>query len=624
MRLFLALARRPSPPPSPTPIPHLRQLLSSCPACWNNFIGFFCQFTCSPNQSQFLDVVRVKNTTAFGLEVAAVNALVSQEFADGFYDSCSDVTFGQANFKTINFLANGTGVCAVVWIHVWLTFTLLSIFLHPLLISFSLYASVTHFHHPTPPSPHQNGFGMLRYLGYQQDPNPISIQFPWPNVTAPMGMNRLPFTPYACDDPDPRIRCSCVDCAKTCPVNLPSIPDRTCYVGNTDWQCMAFSLVVTYAVVTVLALAFFGGRFLIGHWKRKQQNIFLDQEEATTLESDPLLEDNTEFSPERPVHFHWPVDVFFQRFFYRVGRICANRPKSVVALSILTVAVLSIGWTKFRVETNPVNLWVDPSSQTLAEKNYFDDKFAPFYRVTQLIITRKNQSDTIMDFGFLSETWDLYEEIEKMVVSVGGTSDVSAGSASDDSATSTSDVSAGSTNDITAIPTDDITTIPTTNVTVKDLCFSVAGVCANQAFLNWYKFQKSIFMQDKSLSRFRNCARASGDRNCFKLQPSLANVVLGGVTNAKLGNPADSEANPNWNEAKSVVFTFVLNNEIKNSTQQRMAIAWERTVVDNLLGREFENMTVAFSTEVCFCGVFLDGFFMTSFLCSDALSCLDL
>ena len=36
-----------------------RPLISSCPACQENFFQMFCHFTCSPNQSTFMNVTKV-------------------------------------------------------------------------------------------------------------------------------------------------------------------------------------------------------------------------------------------------------------------------------------------------------------------------------------------------------------------------------------------------------------------------------------------------------------------------------------------------------------------------------------------------------------------------------------
>ena len=37
-----------------------QQLLGRCPSCYSNFINLWCQFTCSPHQSDFVRVVETR------------------------------------------------------------------------------------------------------------------------------------------------------------------------------------------------------------------------------------------------------------------------------------------------------------------------------------------------------------------------------------------------------------------------------------------------------------------------------------------------------------------------------------------------------------------------------------
>ena len=39
-------------------------LIASCPACINNFRSFYCDFTCSPDQSTFLEIASTQKTTS--------------------------------------------------------------------------------------------------------------------------------------------------------------------------------------------------------------------------------------------------------------------------------------------------------------------------------------------------------------------------------------------------------------------------------------------------------------------------------------------------------------------------------------------------------------------------------
>ncbi|KAI6164934.1 patched family-domain-containing protein [Pisolithus thermaeus] len=55
-------------------------IISSCPACRNNFMSFFCSFTCSPRQGSFLNVTETQKSSTG-------ETAVKSRFAPGFYDT---------------------------------------------------------------------------------------------------------------------------------------------------------------------------------------------------------------------------------------------------------------------------------------------------------------------------------------------------------------------------------------------------------------------------------------------------------------------------------------------------------------------------------------------------------
>lgn len=75
-------------------------LISSCPACRTNFRQFYCHFTCSPDQSQFLTVTSTQTLKKDGKDRTAVKSVefaVSDDYGRGFFDSCKGVKFGATN-----------------------------------------------------------------------------------------------------------------------------------------------------------------------------------------------------------------------------------------------------------------------------------------------------------------------------------------------------------------------------------------------------------------------------------------------------------------------------------------------------------------------------------------------
>uniref|UniRef100_A0A1I7WQP5 SSD domain-containing protein n=1 Tax=Heterorhabditis bacteriophora TaxID=37862 RepID=A0A1I7WQP5_HETBA len=70
-------------------------LLDRCPSCFDNFQKMWCEFTCSPNQHKFIEVVEVKTVPETNLSyVNKVNYNLSKEFAESMYNSCKDVSMG--------------------------------------------------------------------------------------------------------------------------------------------------------------------------------------------------------------------------------------------------------------------------------------------------------------------------------------------------------------------------------------------------------------------------------------------------------------------------------------------------------------------------------------------------
>lgn len=83
-----------------------KAVLLRCPACADNFAHLHCTTTCSPNQSQILNITRTMNvtqtvTTPSGngtvqvnqtkTAVVAYQAFISTDFADGAFGSCQNV-----------------------------------------------------------------------------------------------------------------------------------------------------------------------------------------------------------------------------------------------------------------------------------------------------------------------------------------------------------------------------------------------------------------------------------------------------------------------------------------------------------------------------------------------------
>ncbi|GAA6000492.1 sphingolipid transporter [Rhodotorula paludigena] len=215
-------------------------LIASCPACRNNFRRFYCEFTCSPDQSLFLAVTATQTLPSSSRKaVASVDMSVSDRFGAGFFDSCKGVKFGATNGYAMDLLGGGATD--------WLAF--------------------------------------LRYMGQERAlGSPFQINFPSPSdpplsparsasasppSPPPAAPTPLDLDPISCSSPDPSQRCACPDCPPVCAALPPVLSpheqyERRCRVGRMD--CFPFALAVLYAVALVGALGAWGAREARNRW----------------------------------------------------------------------------------------------------------------------------------------------------------------------------------------------------------------------------------------------------------------------------------------------------------------------------------------------------------------------
>ena len=343
-------------------------LIASCPACINNFRSFYCDFTCSPDQSTFLEIASTQKTTSGKHAVKEVDYLVSDEFKQGFYDSCKNVQFGATNGFAMDLIGGGA----------------------------------------------RDASGFLKYMGDERPGlgSPFQISFPQKET----GYDRRPLS---CADNDINAKCACVDCPSTCPSlpYLPPLDGKTCTVGSVT--CLTFSLLIIYSVYILAGLVYFSWKQALRHRQKRYERLALvDPPMSPGVNGlDGMVGvgrgEDAESGPSGSIHFRLgrgaslldPMDhvqpkqnkinAALRRFFYRLGLWCATRPLETFGMAALVIALLNIGWKSFAVETEPVRLWVAPNSEAALQKQFFDDNFGPFYRTEQVFITAKDGSSPV-------------------------------------------------------------------------------------------------------------------------------------------------------------------------------------------------------------------------------------
>ncbi|KAG5840507.1 hypothetical protein ANANG_G00189540 [Anguilla anguilla] len=339
-----------------------KALLIRCPSCAENFAHLHCINTCSPDQSQTVNITRttsvdVQNQTKEA--VLAYQAYVSTRFADGSFNSCRSVRIPTTGGFAIATMCGryGATLCTP---QRWYDFQGdSSNGLAPLDIDFRLIPEGA----PVPP-------GIVPYAGRV------------------LGCNE---SGEAGGKP-----CSCQDCAQSCPViPPPPLPGKPFMIGGTDGV-----LVICLIIFCLICLTFLG-YVLLGVLLRGR-----NKEEGKDKVKDKNGNDVCQAIDPKKVSFSDKASLATQDFlgslFERWGTLMARHPLKVLLISLLVVVVFATGLINIELTTDPVELWSAPNSRARREKDFHDKYFNPFLRTNQLILTapgRPSHSYNSLLFG---------------------------------------------------------------------------------------------------------------------------------------------------------------------------------------------------------------------------------
>ncbi|OAX80831.1 hypothetical protein ACJ72_04830 [Emergomyces africanus] len=482
-------------------------IIASCPACKENFFNLFCSFTCSPNQSLFINVTQTD--TVHGKQVVTeLDNLWSEGYQVGFYDSCKDVKNGASGGKAMDFIGGGA-------------------------------KDYTRF---------------LKFLGDKKLlGSPFQINF----VTKPKGpedagMRPLPELPKSCSDSDPKYRCSCVDCPAVCP-QLPALAEESyCHVGNLP--CLSFSVIIIYSVFLLLFVAGSLGQIASRRrQQRKLERVRLLQDTSPSDDDDEgdLIDDAGIL--DRP-QSSYKLNSIFDMIFNRLGGACARFPALTITTSIIVCGLLSLGWLRFAVETDPVKLWVSPSSAAAQEKVFFDENFGPFYRAEQAFLvndTHPSGPGPVLSYETLSWWFDVESRVRRMISLEKGLS-------------------------------------------LDDICFNPTGrACVIQSLTGYFGGSFSNVDPSTWENHLKHCTESPGAVDCLPdfQQPLKPEMILGGYGQIE-----------NVLNASALVVTWVVNNHDPGTKAEAGAIDWEdslKRVLEVVQEEATEHgLRVSFNTEI--------------------------
>ncbi|GLT63217.1 hypothetical protein SLA2020_357960 [Shorea laevis] len=328
--------------------------LVGCPACLRNFLNLFCELSCSPDQSLFINVTSVSELNG-NLTVDGIDFYVTDAFGEELFSSCKDVKFGTMNTRAIEFIGAGA----------------------------------------------KNFKEWFAFIGQQAPPgsigSPYAINFK-SSALELSGMEPMNVSTYSCGDTS--LGCSCGDCPSSpiCSSSEPPSPHRedTCSIsfGVFKVQCVEFSLVVVYILLVggVIGWATFSLKI---ERRRAASGMEPLLESTAAGETDSVYLENYENhamkvremvpQPTNGIELHG-IQGHISGFYRKYGIWVARHPTMVLLLSLAVVIVLSLGLIRLKVETRPEKLWVGHGSQAAEEKQFFDSHLAPFYRIEQLIL----------------------------------------------------------------------------------------------------------------------------------------------------------------------------------------------------------------------------------------------
>lgn len=310
-------------------------LLKRCPTCVRNFRMAFCYLTCSPDQSDFMNVKEVKKATDTNKTViSSLDVHITNDFINGVYSSCKDVAMPSTNEKAMSLMCGAWG---------------------------SYYCTGQRWY----------DFMGSTSNGY----SPFQIDFIYKEESGsefkPFNKTIIPCNQGVTNDSR---SCSCLDCEESCPVPppLPPLPQPFTIFGLNGMEVVMTLLFIVFATAFTVVYICFSCR-------ARSIDIAVTDQSGAVAGDEPSFFEKLGSS----------LEDYLERFFTSWGTVCADHPWTVLIVGVLISIGLSVGIIYLKVTTNPVELWAAPNSKSRIEKDYFDKNFEPFYRTEMLIIRPK-------------------------------------------------------------------------------------------------------------------------------------------------------------------------------------------------------------------------------------------
>lgn len=339
-----------------------KAILNRCPSCAYNFAHLHCINTCSPDQSQYVNVTMVMNVTnALGITreaVVAYQAYMNSRFAEGSFQSCKNVRIPATGGYAISTMCGryGAKLCTA-----------------------------------------------QRWYDFQGDSSnglaPLDIDFHLVSDavagTLPDGIVPYNGTALKCNEKTPSGGevCSCQDCIESCPVvpgpEEPPGPFRLFGVDGFLLISIIMLCILTCAFIFYLTVSCYINSKKPKHLK-KSKGKDVNRNDVTQRPIQPAEVTCAEKNS-------LAADAFLSSIFRNWGKLMATYPLTVLLLSAIVVAAFATGLMHIELTTDPVELWSAANSRARQEKDFHDKNFGPFFRTNQLILTAPEKKGHIYD-----------------------------------------------------------------------------------------------------------------------------------------------------------------------------------------------------------------------------------
>ncbi|XP_077862775.1 NPC intracellular cholesterol transporter 1-like, partial [Saccoglossus kowalevskii] len=316
-----------------------------CPACLANFMNLYCQVTCNPHNSKFVNATRTGYIEYYNqTQIYEVDYYLSKRFADGTFYSCNEVIYPSTNSPVIGLMC-GPYTAEDCTTQRWLDYMgSADNGVTPFQMNFILAENDTEYGHGIEP------FDM-------------------------------PFVPCNIAPYDDTYPCSCQDCTAACGDALERPPEEAPWI-IAGLDAVLFIMILIFCSFVIIYLAFLAFYYIIikskDSYEIGKQDLLVSPEQITCF-------DKTAFC----------LDKYLNKVFRYWGIFVTSHPIKVIAIALIIVIICGLGNIFIVITVDPIDLWVPEDSQCLKEKEYYDTHFQPFWRVSQVIITPTNHNASV-------------------------------------------------------------------------------------------------------------------------------------------------------------------------------------------------------------------------------------